>query len=134
MEAFLAKCWFSVGGVRMCKVRKNDKVKILKKAKILLLHDLGPLDMFRNHFSFDFTLCVSLQCLPVEIFVVLWKCTKAGKIIECSKLISFESQHIATFVKNLGYLNWFSTVKHSKCLNSQKTQQNSWEVQLGGVL
>lgn len=33
------------------------------------MHHLSPLDMFRNHFSFDFTFCVSMQYLSEEIVV-----------------------------------------------------------------
>lgn len=40
-----------------------------KKPKIILMYHLGPLDMFHNHFSFDFTLCISVQYLTEEIFV-----------------------------------------------------------------
>ena len=35
---------------------------------MLLVDHLSPLDMFRNHFLFDFVLSVSLQYLSEEIF------------------------------------------------------------------
>ena len=91
----LVFCW------RSQSTKKYLKKRILKKAKILLIHDLGLLGMFCNHFSFDFTLCVSLQWflsgfmevslkLPFDQHhqIVLCKGTEAGKIIEGSKLLN----------------------------------------------